>query len=200
MGSSHDTEFIDTGGNVGDAPRCPRCGDVVGMRIWLPPHRGELTLHGQDFGDFVRGPGNSILLSERFADAFRAEGLTGLGDLHPVEVVRVRRKGKGPKPTTVPRYVSATPVLGSAAIDEARSHIRRSEPISCDYCRCTGIDANHGFTLEAGSWQGEDIFRPRGLTGRHVVSERFARLVAQYGFTNVRLIPTEEVAYDYATP
>ncbi|HEY0096031.1 MAG TPA: hypothetical protein VGB96_17000, partial [Archangium sp.] len=59
---------------------------------------------------------------------------------------------------------------------------------------------NHGFTLEPGTWQGEDIFRPRGLTGRNVVSERFARLVAQHGFTNVRLIPTEEVAYDYAMP
>ena len=199
MGSSHDTEFVDVGGHVGDAPRCPLCGDVVGMRAWLPPHRGELTLHGQDFGDFVRGPGNSILLSKRFVDAFRAEALTGLGEFHPVEVVRTRSKRKGPKPTTIPTYLCATPALGSAVVDEARSHIQRSEPISCDYCRSTGIDANHGFTLEPGSWQGEDIFRPRGLTGRHVVSEQFAQWVAQHGFTNVRLIPTEEIAYDYAS-
>ena len=49
--------------------------------------------------------------------------------------------------------------------------------------------------LEAGLWQGEDIFRPRGL-GFLVVSERFKHFVKQHGFTNMRLTPIEEYVWN----
>lgn len=72
----------------------------------------------------------------------------------------------------MPRYFAVTACFGRAAVDEARSRIRRTEPITCNECRSTGVDAIHGFTLEPGTWAGEDIFRPRGLQGDLVVSER----------------------------
>jgi hypothetical protein len=103
---AHDTQF-DTlePDKLGEAPHCPRCGEPIGMRTWLPPYRVELELYGQGFGDFVDGPGgNGFLISERMAEAFRTGGLTGLLGFHPVEVVRVRRKHKGPKPGAAPRY------------------------------------------------------------------------------------------------
>ncbi|HSP79360.1 MAG TPA: hypothetical protein VLQ93_12570, partial [Myxococcaceae bacterium] len=37
--------------NRADAPRCPRCGDFIGMLTWLPPYRVELELYGQELGD-----------------------------------------------------------------------------------------------------------------------------------------------------
>ncbi|HYO59858.1 hypothetical protein [Archangium sp.] len=89
-----------------------------------------------------------------------------------------------------------TPVFGSAAVDEARSRIRRSSPITCDWCRETGVDAIHGFALEQGSWKGDDVFLARGMPGSIVVSKRFAHFVARHGFTNMRLIPTEEYVWD----
>jgi hypothetical protein len=58
------------------------------------------------------------------------------------------------------------------------------------------VDSVHGFALEPGTWQGEDVFRPRGLQGDIVVSERFAELVKRHGFTNMKLIPTEEYVRD----
>ncbi|WNG42578.1 hypothetical protein F0U61_51060 [Archangium violaceum] len=58
----------------------------------------------------------------------------------------------------------------------------------------------HGFSLEPGTWQGEDIFRPRGLFGDLIVSERFERFVARHGFTNLRMTPIEEYVWDPHAP
>jgi len=111
-------------------------------------------------------------------------------------VVRVRRQRRSPEPTAAPRYMYAIPAYGNPVVNEEHSQLRRLEPITCMYCRATGVDAIHGFTLESGTWQGEDIFRPGGLHGLHVVSERFARMVARHGLTNMRLRATAEYVWD----
>ncbi|OJT27389.1 hypothetical protein BO221_05295 [Archangium sp. Cb G35] len=197
MWGPHDTKFDPAEpDNTGDGPYCPQCGDPIGMRTWLPPYRVKLELYGQSLGDFVDGPGHDILVSERFAEAFRQDGLTGLLGFHPVEVLRVRRMRKGPKPGAVPRYFAVTACYSRAAVDEAHSRIRRVEPVTCLECRSTGVDSIHGYTLEPGTWSGEDVFRPRGLPGSIVVSERFAGFVARHGLTNMKLIPTEEYVWD----
>ena len=180
----------------GPAPRCPQCHDPIGMKEWLSPYRVALELYGQNLGDFVESPGNSLLVSERMAEAFRAEGLTGLLGFHSAEVVRVRRKRKGPKPGTLPPYFVVTPGFGRGAVDEGRSRLRRNAPVTCLECRSTGVDSIHGFALEQGTWQGEDIFRPRGEPGSIFVSERFAEFVKRHGFTNMKLIPIEEYVWD----
>jgi hypothetical protein len=183
--------------SLGKAPRCPQCGDPIGMKEWLPPYRIKVELYGKDPGDFVDGPdGNSFLISERMAEAFRTEGLTGLLGFDPVEVVSVRRKRKGHKPAAVPHYLAVTPCFGRGAVDEARSRIRRSEAVTCPECRSAGVDSVHGFALEPGTWQGEDVFRPRGKQGSILVSDRFSVFVKQHGFTNMKLIPTEEYIWD----
>jgi hypothetical protein len=181
---------------LGDAPECPQCHRALGSLTWLPPHRAELELHGKSLGDFVEGPGNEVLISERMAEAFRAEGLTGLLGFHPAEVLRVRRKRKGPKPGAVPPYFVVSACFASATVDVARSRLRYDAPITCPECRSAGMDSIHGFVLEPGSWKGEDVFRARGVTGRLIVSERFASFVAHHGLTNIKLTPTEEYVRD----
>jgi hypothetical protein len=194
---SHDTKYDKVEPvNRGDAPHCPKCGGVIGMLTWLAPYRVELELHGSALGDFVKGPGYQVLISERMAEAFRAEGLTGLLGFHPVEVVRVRGKRKGRKPVDVPPYFVVSPCFGRGAVDLAHSRLRRNRPLTCPECRNPGVDTIHGFTLEPGTWQGEDVFRPRGLSGQIVVSERFTQLVQRLGLTNMKLIPTEEYVWD----
>ncbi|HEX8439558.1 hypothetical protein [Archangium sp.] len=135
-------------------------------------------------------------MSERFAQAFRDEGLTGLEGFHPVEVVRVRRKRRGLVAFHIPRYFVATVCFGRAAVDVSRSFITYGDPPTCEECRSEGINAIHGFSLEEGTWQGEDVFNPRGLFGIWTVSERFERFVARHGFTNMRLTPSEEYVWD----
>ncbi|WP_395834794.1 hypothetical protein [Archangium violaceum] len=187
--------------NRGDAARCSRCGAVIGMRTWHAPYQVELTLHGKEFGDFIKALGDDILVSERFARAFRDEGLTGLEGFHPVEVLRVGRKRRGPKPSNIPSYFAVTACFGRAAVDVARSHIRGAQPPACEECRSMQhYRSIHGFSLEPGTWQGEDIFRPRGLFGDLIVSERFERFVARHGFTNLRMTPIEEYVWDPHAP
>ncbi|WP_225408737.1 hypothetical protein [Stigmatella hybrida] len=192
-GGRHDTQF-DKAEPVhrGEAPHCPRCGAPIGMRTWQPPYRVELEVHGENLGDFAEGPGYDRLISERMAEAFQAEGLTGLLGFHPVEVVRARRKRKGLGTGPVPRYLAVTACFGRGAVDEGRSRLSRNRPLTCPECRDPGVDAIHGFALEPGTWQGEDVFRPRGLQGRILVSARFASWVQRHALTNMRLIPTEE--------
>lgn len=180
----------------GDAPQCPQCGEPMGMLTWLPPYRVVLALSGQALGDFVKGPGYDFLLSERMAESFRAEGLTGLQGFHPVEVVSVRRKRRGPRPAAVPPYFAVTACFGRGAVDEAHSRLRRTTPVTCSECRSTGVDTIHGLVLEPGTWQGEDVFRPRGEQGSLLSSERFAGFVKRHGFTNMKLTPSEQYVWD----
>ena len=185
--------------NRADAPRCPRCGDIIGFLIWLPPHRANLELYGEDVGDYIRSTGYERLISERFAEAFRAEGLTGLEGFQPVEILRVRHMRKrSRKPLTVPRYFVVSPCYGQASVDLVLNRVRFSKPPTCTWCRSTGVDAIHGFVLDPGTWGGEDIFRPRGLQGDIVVSKRFKEFVERHGLTNMKLTPTEQYVSDYS--
>lgn len=194
----HDTQFRDvTPVNLGDAPLCPRCNSALGSRTWQPPYRVELEVHGQSLGDFVRGAGSSRLVSERMAEAFQTEGLTGLLGFHPVEVVRVRKKHRSKAPGAMPGYrVVNVSFFGTSVVDVGRSRLRYDKPVTCPECRSAGLESAHGFRLEPGTWQGEDVFRARGLPGIIIVSERFAQFVQRHGLTNMKLIPAEEYVWD----
>jgi hypothetical protein len=183
--------------NRGEAPRCPRCGSFVGLLRWLPPYRVELKLYGEELGDFIKNSAYGLLISERVAEAFRAEGLTGLEGFHPVEVLRVRSKKKrAGKALTVPRYCVVFPCYGRAVVDPVLNRVRIRKTPTCTECRSAGVDAINGFVLEPGTWGGEDIFRPRGLPGDIVVSERFKDFVERHGWTNMVLTPTEQFVWD----
>lgn len=191
----HDTEFDRTSSNIGPALSCPQCGDTVGMLSWLPPYQGKLDLYGKDYGDLVDGPGG-LLVTERFAEDFKAEGLTGLSGFHPVEVTRVRRKRRGPKPGPPPPYLFVTAAYGSTALDLERSRMRRNKPKACSWCRAAGVDAIDGLALEEGSWGGEDVFRPRGLWGVVLVSERFVRFAERHAMSHMAFVPIDKYVWD----
>ncbi|MFP2905809.1 hypothetical protein ACLESD_12275 [Pyxidicoccus sp. 3LFB2] len=192
----HDTEFSRTSSNMGPARRCPQCGDIVGLLSWEPPYQGDLEIYGTGFGDLLKGPSGGLLITERFAENFKAEGLTGLSGFHPVEVKRVRRKRRGPKLGPPPTYLYVTPAYGQTALDMERSHILSKKPMECSWCRYVGPDAIDGLTLEEGTWTGEDVFRPRGLWGSILVSERFRRFAGKHAMSHMAMIPIENYVKD----
>ncbi|HLL54899.1 MAG TPA: hypothetical protein VK447_15195 [Myxococcaceae bacterium] len=167
------------------------------MRTWLPPYRVELELYGKDFGEVVMD-GRDLLITERFAEAFKAEGLTGLVGFHPVDVVSVHRKRPGPKPTGHPRYLFVTSAYGSPAVDPKHSRIKGSRPMKCEWCRYVGAEAIDGIAVETGTWKGEDVFRPRGLTGTTIVSERFMRFAEGHAMGHITFVPIEKYVWDPA--
>jgi hypothetical protein len=195
-GGEHDVEFGAIGDERGPAKRCPQCGDLVGSLTWPPPYRGELELYGKDYSDLVEGPSDGLVATERFVRDFKSEGLTGLSGFHPVEVTRVRRGRRGPKPGPPPRYLYVNVVHGPAALDLERSRLNRHNPRACTWCREAGVDAIDGLVLEVDTWGGEDIFRPRGLDGVMLVSERFARFAEKHAMTNMALVPAEKYVWD----
>jgi hypothetical protein len=190
-----DTDSLPADGSeTGDARHCPKCGYPIGMREWLPPYRVDITVYGaKGSGDWAKCVGDDLLISERMADAFHADGLTGLEGFHPVEVVKRNARAKR---LGLPKYRYVLADFGHAAVDEARSRLRRVRPISCAECRGTDIDGIYGFRIEPGTWDNLDVFRPRGLQSEVVVSERFADFVRRHGFTNIKLIPTEQFVWD----
>ncbi len=192
----HDTEFSRTSSNLGPALRCPQCGGTVGMLTWNLPYQGELELYGKDFGDLMGGPCGGLVVTEHFAEDFKAEGLVGLSGFHPVEVKRVRRKRRGPKPGPPPQYLFVTPLYGHPALDMERSCILRKKPLRCGWCRSVGPDAIDGLRMEEGTWKGEDVFRPRGMWGVILVSERFVRFAERHAMSHIAFVPIEKYVWD----
>jgi len=199
MDSPHDNRYdTDDSIHLGDAPRCPLCDGVIGSLTWQAPYRVTLEFFRDLPGDFARGSGDERLIPERFAKAILAEGLTGFEGFHPVEVVKTRYpkgRGKG-SAVEIPRYVMVAPRFGRGKVDVILNRMRVKAPPSCSECAYASIQAIHGFVLEPGSWGGEDVFRPRGLYGKILVSERFKGLVERHGLTNMVLTPTEEYVSD----
>lgn len=195
-GGHHDTEFGTDDLDTGPAMICPHCGNHVGLLTWLPPYRGELELYGKDYGDLMHAPCGGLLISERFAEAFKAEGLTGLSGFHPVEITRVLRKRRGLKPGPPPRYLFAMPAYGNPALDRERSRILSKKPPECTWCLNVGTDAIDGLVLEEGTWKGEDVFRPRGMWGVIIVSERFMRFAEKQAMSHLTLVPMEKYVWD----
>lgn len=193
----HDTEFDTVDLHTGPPlHHCPQCGDPVGPLSWQPPYQGTLELYGKDYGDFIECSGDDLLVTERFAEDFKAEGLTGLHGFHPVEVLRVRRMRRGPKPGPPPRYLTVTVSYGPTALDMDRSRIWSKKPMKCSGCGYAGIYAIDGLALNEATWNGEDVFRPRNLSGVIIVSERFMRFAERHAMSNLAFVPSEKYVWD----
>jgi hypothetical protein len=103
------------------------------MMRYLPPIQVELELRGRAFGDVAWGVGDQLLVSERFKNAFEAEGLTGFDAFTPVEIARVVfRRGRISQPT--PRYFLVLRSHSRAAIDDEASDLVRRQGWECNEC------------------------------------------------------------------
>jgi len=192
-----DTEFLEFGSvNMGEAPRCPKCGLFVGMLEWLPPYQVQLICRGEKFGDLVYGAGLDVLVSDGFRQLYMVEGLTGLTGFDPVEVVKIRRRKRNR--STPPHYFRAAPVRSSAGIDLTASGCEWEPPPTCDACRVSTIVSRwRRIVIETGTWSGEDVFVARGLPGTVLASERFMTVCKRHGVLNALLLPAEEYSKDF---
>jgi hypothetical protein len=160
------------------------------MRAWIPPFRAEIETWGTTFGDVVFGPGESILVSDRFRALWEPSDLIGLTGFDPVEIVRVRMRGERIR-GDAPRYFHALPVHAAVALDHARSGVRWQRAPTCPACRQGVSDGYDRLVLEGEPR--ENVFVPRGL-GVLLADDRFARFCFENQISNCQLTPAEQAS------
>ena len=195
-GDAETCAWEEAGHGRGDAQACPNCGSIIGMLEWLPPFRVDLKLYGKEFGDFVFLPGShDFLVSQKFRDVYHKHGITGLANFDPVEVIAVKSRRK--RLSKPPMYFRVLANYGQTAIDLAASGFEWIDPPTCSLCR-NGIKMRwKRLVLEEGTWTGEDAFRPRGLSGTTMVSQRFKDVCEQHDIKNAVFIPADESSCDF---
>jgi len=177
-----------------DPPKCPVCGDYVGMLLWLPPYHAEITVHGRELGDIIKCAGMNLLVSDRLRRAWQDAGLRGIEMFSPVERIRVRPARLGRRTLS---YYHVQPRYSGTRVDLEHSLIEYDRPITCHHCVNAGVDSVRGFTIDESSWTGEDLFVPWGLNGDIVVTDRVRQLRDEHGLTNMNLTPVEEYFIDF---
>ena len=182
---------------LGEAPKCPVCGKFIGMLPWLPPHRAELELWSGEFGDIAFGPGNELLVSERFAGVYRDWGLTGLTGFHDVEITRVLRRSGPRLRKPPPSYYCVGVCRSRAAVDVQASGLGLKAPWTCEECRSGFIVRSERVVVEEGTWSGEDVFFARGLPGTILTSEHFREFFEANEINNGVLVQAHKYAFDY---
>ena len=196
IGTRHDTTFDKMEpihrGEVEDCRKCSTCGEPVTHLPWLPPYRATIVAHGRALGD-VAFFSSTILVSEKFRQAWTEAQLKGIDTFHPLERIRVRPARLGRKTVT---YYYVDVLHFGTRVDSSQSLIDYSQPFACMDCLEAGVDSFRGFKIDEPSWTGEDIFEAWRMPGSVIVSDRVRQLRDDYGLTNVTLTPTEEYFWD----
>jgi hypothetical protein len=191
--------------NLGESERCPKCGAAVSDQKWEPPHRVKMSTDEQEkWGDLLWGVGFRLIVTRRFLNIFKNEGLKGITKVHPpVHVIKFRTGALGQTAPLLPTYHLVDIPWGGANQDDSASEVMFENPtqLKCTYCR-QGVTwrKQERVVIENGSWNGADIFIPRGAPVPFMVSERFKKVAEENGLTNGWFIPAESYAYDERRP
>jgi hypothetical protein len=196
VGSEAETWYEPIGEpRLGEAPRCPVCGNWIGGKEPLPPYVAKLRAFGHIVGDVAFDmASDDLLVSERFLCVWHDAGLHGLEGAGDVEL---RGLGASARASQVGRYYHVRPGRTGARIDVAESCLMHAGPVTCPLCGGAGIDAILALRIDEASWGDEDIFIPWGLYACTVVTDRVVSLAAEHGLQNVTTIPIE--AYRWGT-
>lgn len=177
--------------------QCRQCGSYLGPLRWMPPYRAEIELHASTYGDLAFGPGEELLVSERFRDLYVEEQLLGIDAFTEAGIMRAVFRGPRKPRTAIPRYFVALPVRSRATIDHVASGFEWEEVPRCPECMLgRGIRRWRGIVIKSDTWSGEDIFRARGAGGIYA-STRFLLFCERNKISNATFIYAPDYAYDF---
>lgn len=180
---------------------CPICGSPVSGKKWIAPHTIKLSSSNPSkWGDFVWGSGFGLIISHRFFEIYNIEKLSGFSAIsEPIKIAKFGNRVEKDISIEPPSYHYAVIPWGGAEMNLVASEMKYAFPDKtiCDYCHQGGSGKHfEQLIIIENSWNGSDVFIPRGVTGTYVVSERFKKVVEQYRMKNIWLIPCEKYAYD----
>jgi hypothetical protein len=148
------------------------------------------------FGDIAFGPGDELLVSDRFWNLFQKAKLSGLIEVGMVEVFRLRTHKK--LRNAVPTYLCCRVSRSKGVVDDYASSLVREEGMKCGECRQGGIiKRSERVVLESDTWSGEDVFFARGLPGIILTSIRFKQFCDTNGFDNCIFIPASSFSFNH---
>jgi hypothetical protein len=139
--------------------------------------------------------GNDLLVSRRFRQVYEQERLQGLQGFDPIEIVSIKRRRKTLEDP--PEYYRVNTVWSRTRVDPTASGVEwdNKEPI-CPECLEDGLVKGwNGVVIPPRLWSGEDIFRPRGVPGVIVTSQRFHAVCQANDIKNAFLLPAESYSY-----
>ena len=183
---------------VGDAPRCPSCGEFIGLLPWLPPYRIRLvegTRTAAPADVITSAEFTSFIASQRFVTEFARSGLTGVERWEPVEIEGYNDyEGNSiPSPAEVNRaYAFAVLPAPTARAKLEDMNAEYEGVVSCKVCGIPeSLDSFEGIVLDETSWSGADLFGVTNL-GQILVTERVVEFCERGEFTGVRLLPAAD--------
>ncbi len=182
---------------VADAVHCPVCDRPMGSLQAVPPIRVCLETHTKKFGDVAFGPGDQILVSERFKRAYEARNMRGLEAFNPAEVLKHSKKRKmADEP--MPAYYHCPIVRSRAKYDQVASEFVWENPdnICEDCCYDRVLHSYERLVLIPETWEGHDIFYARGCSGPIVVTERFKQMFEDEGLTGELFIDLADAGWN----
>ncbi|MBX7105642.1 MAG: hypothetical protein K1X57_16280 [Gemmataceae bacterium] len=196
----------------GDAPRCPACGRIIGLRQWLPPYRLEMETWGRHYGDF-ECLGEDWVISERLRDLFLCNNLKGLTEFEEVDIVRITYR-RGKPEGSVPRYFKAVVDKQHVTVDQQASGMQWAPnyasademtdkqwglgALGCSVClwrEGTFVRLNKLVILPE-TWTGEDVFHARGGVD-NIVSHRLVTICEAGNIKGVQFTPADQFEIDY---
>ena len=167
------------------------------MLSWLPPFRAELEVFGKEFGDLAFGPRNSLLVSQKVREMSYQHGLTGFLGFDPVEITNIKYKSRKRLRPIPLMYFRVSIVYGPTALDLAASDMEWLEQPTCPECYGAMIVRWKRLVIKEDTWTGDDIFRPRGMSGEVMVTRRFKEACLSHGITNAVFMPGEKACHDF---
>jgi len=189
----------------GDAPRCPSCGDFIGLLTWLPPYRVRLVkgMKSYEPGDVISGPGMSagFAASERFITEFERANLKGVERWEPVAIEGYdnywEKKLKRPAPAgSYKLAILPVPTVRAKWEEMHPKPLPKRELVwvGCAVCGRSprAAESWKGVVVDDESWTGADIFKLTSLSGHFIVTEAFVKFVAAGKFRGVPLVPAEK--------
>jgi hypothetical protein len=143
------------------------------------------------------GPGYDFLVSQKFREVYFQHGLTGLVGFDPVEIIKVKSKSRRKILSRSPMYFRVRANYGGTALDLAASGMEWLEQPTCSECYTATIVRWKRLVVKEDTWTGDDIFRPRGMSGEVMVTRRFKEACLSHGITNAVFMPGEKACHDF---
>lgn len=183
------------GTKMGPGARCPLCQRFIGMLTWMPPYHVEVEMWGQSSADVIIAGASTLLVSSRFKQMYFQNRLMGLEKFDAVEVVATKRHRRRTDP--LPEYRKADVSPSESVVDQDRSEFVWEDKASL--CPCCLRDGKlHGYSrvvIDPRTWNGEDVFTPKGSPVNFVVSDRFRIICEKSEISGVVFVPVEQCTW-----